>query len=113
MKHVNYGSETLITGSQAADALLEYAVHVVRLHTSARVDLEVLEENGTVRTHSLLLGPMDQLDIFDVDGGQSSEDEVRRFPVPSFPPLGGKAIPIRPDEVDELTDPDQDFYSPS
>ncbi|MCU1525492.1 MAG: hypothetical protein JWO18_2386 [Microbacteriaceae bacterium] len=113
MKQVNYGSETLITGSRAADALIDYAERVARLHTSAKVDLEVLEKNGTTRTHSLLLGAVDHLDIFEVDDDQSSEDEAERFPVPSFPPLGSRAIPLKPDEVDESTDVGEDFYSPS
>lgn len=94
MRRVNYGAETLVTGNDAATALINYASLVVRMRTSVAVQISALETNGTIRTHTLLLGPATQLDIFDIDGGESNETENSRFPVPRFPEIGGTAAAV-------------------
>lgn len=87
-----YAGEPLVTGSDVADALLEYARQVVERAVSVVVQIPVLEENGETKSHSLLLGPGSQLDVADVDG-HALEPEAESFPVPVFPPLGTVVTP--------------------
>ena len=99
MRRVNYGAESLVTGNDAADALMDYASFVMRMHTSVAIQILALETNGSIRTHTLLLGPATQLDIFDIDGGESEERENERFPVPRFPEIGGTAAAVPSEDM--------------
>lgn len=96
MKRINLGSQSLITSDSVADALLEYAT---QLNTSVAVEVPVLEANGVITMHDLLIGPSSQWDIADVDG-LSQNDEDQRFAVPQFPRIGGKAAPDSGDAGD-------------
>ncbi len=84
MKRISFGFETLITSDKVAAALVKYAAQVVRHGTSEAVDLPVLESNGEVTIHTILLGPATQLAVADVDGARADNPD---FPVPTFPPL--------------------------
>lgn len=91
MKEISIGQDCLVTGSAVADALLAYAQIVVRNGTSSTVSIPVLAPNGVVEERSILIGPATQLVVQDVDG--VTDDELARFPVPAFYPIGGKGAP--------------------
>lgn len=96
MKRISFGFETLITGNEVADALVQYAAEVVRHGASEPVELPVLEGNGEVTMHTILLGPATQLAVADIDGAHADNPD---FVVPTFPPLhpvGAK--PVEPGE---------------
>ncbi|WP_349902773.1 hypothetical protein [Parafrigoribacterium humi] len=92
MRRLTYAGEVLTTGSAVAEALLNYAQYVIRAETSVSLEIPVLEENGVVAQRTILIGPATQLDSRLVDGIVGDE-EAERFPVPSFPPVGGKGVP--------------------
>ncbi|HXD61075.1 MAG TPA: hypothetical protein VN619_04015 [Lacisediminihabitans sp.] len=92
MRRVTYAGEALMTGSAVAEALLDYAQYVIRAETSVSVSVPVLEQNGVVVDRTILLGPATQLESRYADGIVGDE-EARRFPVPAFPPVGGKGMP--------------------
>jgi hypothetical protein len=103
MKQVNYDGHSLVTGSAVADALVAYAANVARMDTSTTVEIPVLEDGGQVGTHTLLLNTATSLEVRPADDSAPGEDadadaEAERFPVPKFTPVGGKAIPIPPEE---------------
>lgn len=98
MKRLKYSGYELITSSAVATAVMEYSTYVVRSGTSVAVDIPVLETDGAVRTHTLLIGPATQFDASDVD--ERDGDQEARFEVPRFPPIGGKAAPNPPGEID-------------
>lgn len=85
------GQDTLVTGSAVADALLEYAQIVIRNGTSSTVTIPILATNGVVEHRSILIGPATQIETQDADG--VTDDELNRFPVPAFTPIGGKGAP--------------------
>jgi hypothetical protein len=105
MKQVNYDGHSLVTGSAVADALVTYAANVARMDTSTTVEIPVLEEGGQVGTHTLLLNTATALEVRPADDSAPAEDteaEAERFPVPKFTPVGGKAIPIPPEDEGEI-----------
>jgi hypothetical protein len=91
MKRINYAGVAIITSDAVSAALLDYAVRLIRTSDAVAVDIPVLEENGTTKTHTVLLGPGVQLDVSDVDG-LDPEEENERFPVPDFRPIGAVAV---------------------
>ena len=95
---LKYSGNELITSSDVAHAVMEYSTYVVRSGTSVAVEIPVLETDGAVRNHTLLIGPGTQFDASDVDGRDSEQES--RFEVPRFPPIGGKAGPHPPGDVD-------------
>jgi hypothetical protein len=101
MKQVNYDGHSLVTGSAVADALVTYAANVARMDTSTTVEIPVLEEGGQVGTHTLLLTTATALEVRPADD-TDAEAEAERFPVPKFTPVGGKAIPIPPEDEGEI-----------
>ena len=107
MKRINFAGTSLMTGNAVADALLNFATH---LDSSVTVDIPVLESNGVVEPHTLLLGPATQLSVVDADGVQPNEAEL--FPVPEFPPVGGIAVAKPAARAGELSlDIDEDPYA--
>jgi hypothetical protein len=94
MKRISYDGHTIVTGSNTADALVRYAVSALSTGNAVAIDVPVLEENGSVRPHTLLLGPAAAVEIVDIDG-HAEADEAVVFPVPEFPPLKsvGRALP--------------------
>jgi hypothetical protein len=87
MKRITFSGGSIVTGNAITAALLEYTTAVADNEHSATVDIPVLEENGDVAMHTLLLGPASQFDVVDV-GGMSEQEEAERFPVPEMPMVG-------------------------
>ncbi|TBN55466.1 hypothetical protein EYE40_14775 [Glaciihabitans arcticus] len=87
MKRITYSGGSLVTGNAITAALLEYTTSVADAENSVTVDIPVLEENGEVTVHTLLLSPASQFDVADV-GGISDAEEAARFPVPVMPQIG-------------------------
>ncbi|MBT2502321.1 hypothetical protein [Curtobacterium sp. ISL-83] len=87
MKRITFSGGSIVTGNAITAALMEYTTTVANAEHSVTVDVPVLEENGAISTHTLLLSPASQFDIADV-GGISAEEEAERFPVPELPSVG-------------------------
>jgi hypothetical protein len=109
MKQVHYDGHTLVTGSAVADALVSYAANVARMTTSTVVEIPVLEEDGEVGSHTLLLNTGTALEVRRAEGGPVDDAEAaaeaERFPVPKFTPVGGRAVAIPPGEEDAIRPP--------
>jgi hypothetical protein len=103
VKRINYDGQSLVSGTAVATALVDYAEAVARMNSSASVDIPVLENNGTIATHTVLLNAATSLETFDIDG--DDENEERRFPVPEFSGVGGTATAVSADEVATISVP--------
>lgn len=99
MKRITYNGEPMITGTAVAGALVHYVTHVAAMASAVAVEVPVLESNGTVLAHTLVLSAATQLAVIDVDG-LSEQEEESRFPVPEFPPVGGQAFALPPEEIE-------------
>ncbi|MET0956189.1 MAG: hypothetical protein ABWY68_09580 [Cryobacterium sp.] len=97
MKRITYNGEPLVTGTGVTDALVHYVTHVAGMAAAVAVDIPVLELNGTVKAHTLILSNATQLTVKDVDG--VTDDESAKFPVPELPPVGGKAFAMEPESI--------------
>ncbi len=91
MKRITFPGGSIVTGSAVADALLTYVTELAHDANSVSVEIPVLEANGAISTHTLLIGPASQLDIADVNG-LPTDEEIEKFPVPSFPQVGMVAV---------------------
>ncbi|NQX14017.1 hypothetical protein HQQ80_20515 [Microbacteriaceae bacterium VKM Ac-2855] len=89
MKIVRYAGDSLPTGSAVAEALLQHAVRVAAARAVVAVDIPVLDTDGGVRIHTLLLGPNTTLHVYPI---ADIEDEEGRFPVPPFPSVHARAM---------------------
>jgi len=98
MKRITYNGEPMVTGTAVAEALVHYVTHVAAVASAVAVEVPVLEPNGIVQAHTLILSGATQLAVIDVDG-LSVEEEESRFPVPEFPPVGGQAFALPPEEI--------------
>jgi len=87
MKRITFASGSLITGGAVAAELLEYVAKMPANANSVVADIPVLEPNGTVVTHSVLIGPNIQFEVADADGTEANPDENERFPAPDLPPI--------------------------
>ena len=96
MKSITFASGALITGSAVAAALLDYVSQMSSANNSATVDLPVLESNGTISTHTIVVSSSIQFDVADADGESNPFDEDERFPVPEFPPLDTMVAVVPP-----------------
>lgn len=83
MKRIAYAGGTIETGDAVADALLDYVTTVSQSEINVSVDIPVRESNGGVTTHTLVLGPATQLDVSDIEGARSADEEID-FPVPEL-----------------------------
>ena len=97
MKRITYNGEPLVTGTGVTDALLNYVTRVSGMAAAVAVDIPVLERNGTIQAHTLILSTATQLTVKDIDG--VSADESARFPVPELPPVGGQAFAMEPESI--------------
>ena len=100
MKRITYNGEPLVTGSSVSAALVQYVTHVSTAATAVAVEIPVLEHNGTVRPHTLILSSATQLDVKDVDG--VADGEEIRFPVPRFPRTSEEAFPLAAADISTL-----------
>ena len=85
MKLITYAGGTILTGDDVAEALLDYVTAHSQGEESVAVDVQVLEPDGSTRTHTLVLAPATELDVADV-AEESLADEILLFPPPVFPP---------------------------
>jgi len=96
MKSITFASGTLITGSAVAAALLDHVSQMSSANTSSAVDIPVLESNGTITTHTIVVSSAIQFDVADADGEDNPFDEDERFPVPEFPELDTMVAVVPP-----------------
>jgi hypothetical protein len=61
MERIHYADESVLTGTDIAQALLHYAAALARRNTSATVDIPVRKDDGTIGRASFLLGPASQM----------------------------------------------------
>jgi hypothetical protein len=99
MKSITFASGTIVTGSAVAEALVDYVAGMSASGASTSIEIPVLEANGTVAVHTIVLGAAVQFDIADIDGVVSEADEEARFPVPEMPDVNMVAV-IPTDEND-------------
>lgn len=85
------GGERLITTDAIAERLVVFVGAMVVSRPGAAITIPVLEANGAVAEHTLLLSPGTNLDLVDVDG---PEADAARFPMPTFPAVGAAAMPV-------------------
>jgi hypothetical protein len=104
MKRLNYDGQSLVTGSAAADAVMEAAKAVVRMSSGASIDIAVREDDGGVVTHTLLLNPSTALESFELEE-VAEPDEEELYPVPDAPPIGSKAVSVSPEDAESLAPP--------
>lgn len=97
MKRINFAGVSLVTGNNVAAALLRFAT---QLRAAVAVEIPVLQDNGSVAVHSLLIGPSSQLDIHEVDGLPQGQ-EARLFAVPRFL-YSARAVPTPVESSQEL-----------
>ena len=82
MKRISYAGNTFETGDAVAQSLLDYITNIAQAETNITVEIPVREPNGTVATHSIVLGPGTQLDVTDAD--TASTNEATEYPVPNL-----------------------------
>jgi hypothetical protein len=104
MKRVNYDGQTLVTGDAVADALAEYSVAVTRMAAGTTVDVPVLEPDGGITVHTLLLTAATSLEVepFEWQRGPGDRSEEEQFPLPEFEPIGGKAEPVSAEDGEDI-----------
>ena len=102
MKRISYGEESLITTNEIADQLVDYAVRVSQLGTSSAVTIPVLESNGLIVPHTLVINAASQIDVVDVDGFIDGS-ETDRFGAATFPPVGVRAV-VQASVEDQLSE---------
>jgi hypothetical protein len=61
MERIHYAGDELLTGSEIARALMDYAAVLAQQRTAASVDIPVRRPDGSIGIASLLLGPASQL----------------------------------------------------
>ena len=62
MDRIHYAGDSILTGTEIAHALLEYAQALAVAGTSATVDIPVVnEQDGSIGRSELLIGPASQL----------------------------------------------------
>ncbi|MGR0220931.1 hypothetical protein [Agromyces sp. ZXT2-6] len=67
MERIHYAGGVLLTGTEIADAIVDYAAALAARRTAASVDIPVRTEDGrTARAH-MLIGPASQLVTEPVD----------------------------------------------
>jgi hypothetical protein len=114
MERIHYAGGVLTTGSEIADAIVDYAAALAARRTAASVDIPVRTADGrTARAH-LLIGPASQLvtEPIDTDHDELVDDDLvaslRRATtaLSSTRPLVG---PDRPDEIDDADTDDLEW----
>jgi len=73
MDRIHYAGDTVLTGSDIAAALLEYARALAERDASATIDIPSREDDGSLGRSTFLLGPASQLVT---DAEESEYDEV-------------------------------------
>lgn len=90
MDRIHYAGDSILTGTEIARALLEYAQALAVAGTSATVDIPIVNEaDGSIGRSELLIGPASQLisdteespydDVLDPDLVTRMYDEAARL----------------------------------
>lgn len=61
MDRLHYAGHSILTGSEIARAILDYAKALAEAGTSATIDVPTLNEDGSLGRSELLIGPASQL----------------------------------------------------
>ena len=72
MERIHYAGDSILTGTDIARALLDYAQALALADRSDTVDIPIRREDGTVGTANMLIGPASQL----VSESGSADDEA-------------------------------------
>ena len=72
MYRLHYAGDSIVTGTEIARALLDYAQALSQVGTSSTVDVPTLNEDGSPGRSEILIGPASQL-IADVETSEFDE----------------------------------------
>lgn len=104
MKIISFGGGSLTTGDAVAASLLECMSRLSPSSNSVSVDIPVLEADGTVGTHTIVLSAAVVLDVVKADDYTQGE-EAERFPAPAIPDADDVMVAVIPsDGADEGAD---------
>ena len=98
MKSITLASGTLVTGDAVAASLLDYVSTASPSSHSISVDIPVLEDDGTVGTHTITLSAAAQIDVSEAG---PDADETARFPVPELPVADEVMVAVVPTETED------------
>ncbi|MGR0220040.1 hypothetical protein [Agromyces sp. ZXT2-6] len=73
MDRIHYAGDSVLTGTEIAGALLEYAQALAKIGASATVEIPTREDDGSLGRSKILVGPASQLIA---DAEESAYDEV-------------------------------------
>lgn len=82
MDRINYAGDSVLTGTEIARALLDYAQALAQFGASATVEFPTVDADGVVVNSEILVGPASQLISTTVDLGMSEltdADLVKRL----------------------------------
>lgn len=77
MQRIYYTNDTILTGTEIARALLEYAAALARSNSSRTVSIPVRRGDGSSARATLLVGPASQLVAEDLEEGEDAGEELR------------------------------------
>lgn len=72
MERIHYASGSILTGTDIARALLEYAEALAEQNESATVDIPTRNDDGTVGRANFLIGPSSQI-VSDTEPSEQDE----------------------------------------
>lgn len=61
MDRIHYSGDSVLTGTDIAEALLDYAQALAQADASATIEIPILDERGQPARSALLIGPASQL----------------------------------------------------
>jgi len=79
VRAIHYAGEDLITGTDIADAVVDYAQALAETEGAATVEIPVIGSTGEVVSSTFLLGPSSQLiavEILDFDGEELTDTDL-------------------------------------
>jgi hypothetical protein len=111
MQRIHYAGGDLLTGTDIADAVVDYAAALAGRRTAASIDIPVRTATGGVARAHLLIGPASQLVTEPVESefDELTDDELVRRLRASATALSGTRPMMSPSAVeDEIDDADTD-----
>ncbi|QLD10769.1 hypothetical protein [Microbacterium oleivorans] len=77
MDRVHYAGDSVLTGSDIARALLDYAQALAEAGTAATVDIPVVDDDGAEKRWEVLVGPASQMTALAADwSGPEVRDDL-------------------------------------
>jgi hypothetical protein len=108
MDRIHYAGESLITGSDIASALLDYAQALAGAGSSDTVEIPIRDDDGTERRATFVIGPASQLvSIAEPAGHPELEDADVVASLHEKAAALGTTVAVSGD--DSLFAPDADF----